>query len=53
MVTYVLLLFATGEMVEYQTAHYRDKNAAFPKQDDRTSHGTYCNFSATINLQAV
>lgn len=31
MVTYILLLFATGEMGEYQTAHYRDKNAAFPK----------------------
>lgn len=31
MVTYILLLFATGEMGEYQTAHYRDKNAAFSK----------------------
>jgi len=31
MVTYVLLLFATGETAEYQTAHYRDKKAAFPK----------------------
>lgn len=52
-VTYILLLFATGEMGEYQTAHYRDKQAAFPKWDDRTSHGVYCNFRAAVHPQAV
>lgn len=31
MVTFILLLFATGEVGEYQTAHYRDMHAAFPK----------------------
>eukprot|EP00069_Balaena_mysticetus_P015737 bmy_09377T0 len=37
----------------HQTAHYRDKCAPFPKLDDQTSHGAYCNFSATVHLQAV
>lgn len=44
--SYVYSCLPQVNWIEHQTAHYRDKYAPFPKLDDRTSHGEYCNFSA-------
>lgn len=53
LVSYVYSCLPQVNCMGHQTAHYRDKGAPFPKLDDQTSHGAYCNFSATVHLQAI
>lgn len=53
LVSYVYSYLSQVDCMGHQTVHYRDKYALFTKLDDRTSHGVYCNFCATVHLQAV